>query len=288
MRTLCDMRERRLKKLSFIAFTLLYLVLGPPLFAQAQSDIGGIWKGHVTAQMAKIDYQIEIEQTKPTVVGRASVRMPTDADWSIYRIEGRFSAGTLSFSGTDWISKQNPNFCLGSLALSLETDGNFRFLKGNWGYNPVEGGCPKGFGGVAFVAQKSTTPAIAETIVPQKAPPSQDAEANDPYGMPTKKAILADVFDSCFQVGIESLRPYCNCVSDIARGEFSHLNKLQLLLLNVYSQIPRSPISFAQGEIAISRKYLDNYHIKSHQLVVARNAMRDIEIQCAGFYPKTQ
>ncbi len=105
-------------------------------------------------------------------------------------------------------------------------------------------------------------------------------------GFPSKEEILAQTFSSCFSIGIEAFRSYCNCVAGEARSKASDLNKIQLLLLNGYAKLPRTIISFAQAELDVSYRYLSNHKVATGQTIVALNKMRDIELVCVSSYPK--
>ena len=127
------------------------------------------------------------------------------------------------------------------------------------------------------VAQKQADAAL------RKAEREKEEELD---GFPRKEEILALTFDSCFSIGVEAFRKYCNCVADEVRSKSSNLNKVQLLLLNGYAKLPRTMISFAQAELDVSYRYLSNHKVATGQVVAALNKMRDIEMVCAWSYPK--
>ncbi len=139
-----------------LAFTLAaHLIFPTNLSSQTADDIAvaGEWLGDAISGSTVLDYRWIIDQTGSIVSGSISIKYPTDNDWSTFEFKGSFEDGTLIFSGTKWLNAGTRGFCLPTGRLRLNSGRSQAVLAGNWGANPIAGGCPAGTGGAVNLIQ---------------------------------------------------------------------------------------------------------------------------------------
>ncbi len=117
--------------------------------------IGGVWVGVATSGSYQFPYQWQIFQSGECVNGTISLANSSSSDWKTYTFVGEISDRELSFSGVGWVTSGNRPFCLATGTLQISGEGPGAVLAGNWGPNPVRGGCPPGSsGGVRLELQR--------------------------------------------------------------------------------------------------------------------------------------
>jgi hypothetical protein len=157
------------------AFSLFHLLLPTSALPDAAMDtISGKWSGHAAAGATLIDSLWEIDRTGDTVKGTISLKFQNDGQWSRYAFEGQITDGSLSFTGTKWLEK-NQNFCLAKGALTIARAAGRTTLVGEWGPNQIAGGCPIGASGSLNLSQiEIKAPVVAQVAETDSQPSPKD------------------------------------------------------------------------------------------------------------------
>ncbi len=125
---------------------------------EALPTLTGEWMGFALSGASKVEYYWNIKQSGSDVSGEISLRSKDYLEWRTYAFVGQIGDDQLTFSGTDWLSENTEGYCLAAGTLNLfRVDRSLRLI-GEWGYNPVSGGCPQGAGGEVSLSNMKPDP----------------------------------------------------------------------------------------------------------------------------------